>query len=147
VSASLSGGSTVEKQAFNPKGVFKHPNFTRVVSLTGPMTIILIAGQTPGDETDNHCVAPGDWRAQYLKVMSNLELQLKAAGASWDDVVYKREFVLDMDEYLKVINDPATPKFGNPQRQPPGTLVGVTRLTNPEFLIEIDLVAVVPAAG
>ena len=131
----------MEKEHINPDGIFKHPNFTRIVSVKGPMRMIFIAGQTPADE-NYQCVAPGDYRAQYLKVMENLEIQLKAAGADWDDVVYKRMFVRDVDEYMKVSGDPNTPKFGNPDKQPPSTMVGVTRLSNPQFLIEIDLLAI-----
>jgi len=135
----------MKTEHLNPPGVFKHPGFTRVVTVTGPMKLIFIAGQTPGDERTNACVAPGDMRAQYLRVMENLEKQLRAAGARWDDVVYRRTFVLDMDAYMAVLRDPATPRFGDPERPPPGTLVGVTRLTDPAFLIEIDLLAIVPA--
>jgi enamine deaminase RidA (YjgF/YER057c/UK114 family) len=133
----------MERQYMNPPGVFKHPGFTRVVTLWGPMKLILIAGQTAGAEADNACVAPGDMRAQYIRVMQNLEKQLHAAGAGWEDVVYRRTFVLDMDAYLRVLWDPSTPRFGAPEYPSPGTLVGITRLTDPAFLIEIDVVAAV----
>ncbi len=134
----------MEREHINPSGIYKHPAFTRVVTVKGPMKMIFIAGQTPSDET-YRCVAPGDYRAQYVAVMDSLEIQLKAAGASWDDVVYRRIFVLDVDAYLEVSSDPATPKYGDPDRPPPSTMVGVTRLSNPDFLIEIDLTAIVEA--
>ena len=140
----FSKGYSMEREDINPTGIYKHPAFTRVVTVKGPMKIIFIAGQTPSDET-YQCVAPGDYRAQYVAVMENLEIQLKAAGATWDDVVYRRIFVLDVDEYLKVSSDPKTPKFGNPDRPPPSTMVGVTRLSSPDFLIEIDLTAIAEA--
>ena len=132
----------MKKQYVNPPGVYKHPSFTRIVTVEGPMKLLFIAGQTPSDE-NYKCVAPGDLRAQYLKVMENLDLQLKAAGADWDDVVYRRTFVLDVDEYLKISGDPKTRKFWNPDKLPGSTLIGVTRLSDPEFLIEIDLLAIV----
>ena len=34
------------------------------------------------------------------------------------------------------------PVFGNPERQAPSTMVGVTRLSNPDFLVEVDLLAI-----
>ena len=132
----------MEREHINPAGIYKHPAFTRIVTVKGPMKMIFIAGQTPSDE-NYKCVAPGDYRAQYLKVMENLDVQLKAAGATWNDVVHRRTFVLDVDEYLKVSRDPNTPKFGDPEKHPASTMVGVTRLSDPEFLIEIDLVAIV----
>ena len=49
------------------------------------------------------------------------------------------------DEYLKVTREPGMPKFGNADKLPPSTMIGVTRLSNAEFLIEIDLTAIVEA--
>ncbi len=134
----------MEREHINPEGIFNHPAFTRVVTVTGPTKLVFIAGQTPSDESYRP-VAPGDYLGQYIAVNENLEIQLKAAGATWDDVVYRRVFVLDVDEYLRIQTDPTTPKFGDPEKPPPSTLVGVTRLSNPQFLIEIDLLAVVAA--
>jgi enamine deaminase RidA (YjgF/YER057c/UK114 family) len=67
---------------------------------------------------------------------------LKAAGATWDDVVFRRLYVLDMDAFIKIQTDPAMTFPWHPDRPPPSTLVGVTRLSHPDFLIEIDLFAV-----
>jgi enamine deaminase RidA (YjgF/YER057c/UK114 family) len=86
-------------------------------------------------------------RIQYLTVMDGLELQLKAVGATWDDVVYRRIYTRDMDEYLRVQNDPTGRKYWNPGKFPGSTLIGVTRLSNPEFLVEVDLVAAVKTAA
>lgn len=137
------GNHKLEKQHINPPGIYKHPAFTRIVTVKGPMKLVFIAGQTPSDE-NYKCVAPGDYRAQYIKVMENLMIQLKAAGATFDDVVYRRMFVRDVDEYMKITRDPRTPRYGNADKLPPSTLIGVTRLSHPDFLIEIDLIAVVP---
>lgn len=129
-------------ERLNPPGVFKHPGFSRVVTVEGPTKLVLIAGQTPSDE-NYRCVAPGDLRAQYIQVMNNLKLQLTAAGATFDDVVYRRTFVIDVDTYMKIARDPATPKYFNPDSMPGSTMIGVTRLSDPEFLIEVDLLAVI----
>jgi enamine deaminase RidA (YjgF/YER057c/UK114 family) len=130
------------KEFINPKGVFKHPSFTRIVTVSGPAKLIFIAGQTPSDDTYQP-VAPGDYRGQYVRIMENLGVQLAAVGAGWDDVTFKRTYTIDVDAYLKAVSDPTTPRFGDPARQPPGTLLGVTRLSKPEFLIEIEIIAVV----
>jgi enamine deaminase RidA (YjgF/YER057c/UK114 family) len=55
------------------------------------------SGQTPSDE-NYRCVAPDDCWAQYLHVINNRGIQLAAAGATWDDVVDKRTFTLDVDD-------------------------------------------------
>ena len=134
----------MKKKYANPPGVFRHPGFTRVVTVEGPMRMIFIAGQTPSDASYK-CVAPGDLKAQYLSVMNSLEIQLKAAGAAWGDVLYRRTFVLDMDEYLSIRKDPSIPAYWNADNMPGSTSVQVSRLSDPQFLIEIDLLAAVPA--
>lgn len=132
----------MKKEIINPPGVFKHPAFSRVVTIQSPGKLVFIAGQTPSDENYDP-VAPGDYRAQYIKVMDNLGVQLAAAGAGWDDVVFRRIFVLDVDAYIRMLRSPDLPVYYSPGRMPPSTTIGVTRLSKPEFLIEIDLMAVV----
>lgn len=134
----------MEREHINPPELYKHPAYTRVITVKGPCKLIFVAGQTPSDENYKP-VAKGDYKAQYERVMEALTIQLKAAGATWDDVVYRRMFVLDMDEFLKVQTDPNTKYPWQPGRPPPSTLIGVTRLSNPDFLIEIDLLAIVDA--
>ena len=60
--------------------------------------MIFVAGQTPSD-MDYKCVAPGDFKGQFIQVMENLKKGLEAAGATFDDVVHRRTYVLDMDKY------------------------------------------------
>jgi enamine deaminase RidA (YjgF/YER057c/UK114 family) len=131
----------MEKKHINPPELFVHPSYTRVITVSGPSKLIFIAGQTPSDERYRP-VEIGNMRGQYLRVMESLTIQLNAAGATWDDVVYRRIFVLDMDAFINVQTDPAMTYPWHPDRPPPSTLVGVTRLSQPDFLIEIDLMAV-----
>jgi enamine deaminase RidA (YjgF/YER057c/UK114 family) len=131
----------MEKKHINPPELFVHPSYTRVITVSSPSKLIFIAGQTPSDEKYRP-VEIGNMRGQYLRVMEALTIQLSAAGATWDDVVYRRIFVLDMDAFINVQTDPAMTYPWHPDRPPPSTLVGVTRLSHPDFLIEIDLMAV-----
>jgi enamine deaminase RidA (YjgF/YER057c/UK114 family) len=132
----------VEKERINPPGVFKHPNFTRVITVKGGGKMIFIAGQTPSD-INYKCVAPGDFKGQFIAVMDNLKKALDAAGASFDDVVHRRTYVLDMDKYLNAMRDSDIPRYWNPEKPPASTTVQVSRLSDPCFLIEVDLLAVV----
>lgn len=132
-----------ERKDLDPPELYEHPAFKRVVTVQGDMKLVFIAGQTPSDE-NYECVAPGDYKGQYLQVMKNLDIQLKAAGATWDDVVFRRMFVRDVDEFFKIFYEDDLPRYGD--GRPPSTLIGVTRLSQPGFLIEIDLMAVVEAS-
>ena len=131
----------MEKAFINPPELYKHPSYSRVITVKGPCKLIFIAGQTPSDDKYQP-VAVGDYRTQYITVLNNLSLLLKEAGATWDDVVYKRIFVVDVEKYHAAVSDPSSPRPWHPERPPCSTLVGVTRLSNPDYLIEIGLMAV-----
>jgi enamine deaminase RidA (YjgF/YER057c/UK114 family) len=136
------GVHAAEVERINPPGIFKHPNFTRVITVKGSGKLIFIAGQTPSD-MEYKCVAPGDFRGQFISVMDSLKKALEAAGATFDNVVHRRTYVLDMDKYLAAMRGPDIPRYWNPNKQPASTTVQVGRLSDPCFLIEIDLLAVV----
>jgi enamine deaminase RidA (YjgF/YER057c/UK114 family) len=104
--------------------------------------MIFVAGQTPSD-IEYKCVSPGDFKGQFIQVMENLKKGLEAAGATFDHVVHRRTYVLDMDKYLAAMRDSGIPRYWNPDKRPASTTVQVSRLSDPCFLIEIDLLAVV----
>ena len=90
------------------------------------------------------CVHPGDYKAQYVAVMDGIKTGLEAAGATFDNVVHRRAFVLDMDKYLAVTRDPEMAgRYWNRDKLPASTLIQVSRLSDPCFLIEIEVVAVI----
>lgn len=132
----------MKREHIEPDGLYRHPAFTSVVSVTDPGTWHFFAGRCSVDE-NYQCVAPGDFLGQYRRVMETLDYELRTVGATWDDVVFRRIFTLDVDAFLEAsANDSVIQGYWNPERMPPSTLIGVTRLSNPEFLIEIDLMAV-----
>ncbi|MCZ7590451.1 MAG: RidA family protein [Gaiella sp.] len=134
------GKLTVEH--IHPPELFRHPAFTRVITVAGPMKLVFIAGQTSTDE-HHRVVAPGDYLGQYRQVMESLAVQLRAAGATWDSVVYRRVFTLDVDAMKAVELDPSLPRWWDPEKPPASSLIGVTRLAEPEYLLEVELFAVV----
>ena len=134
----------MEKTFINPPELYKHPSYSRVVTVKGPCKFIFIAGQTPsGDNYEP--VAIGNYRLQYERIIEALTIQLSAAGATWDDVVVRRTFTLDVDKLRAAMHDPATNRPENPEHPPTSTMIGVNRLSHPDFLIEMDLIAVTEA--
>jgi enamine deaminase RidA (YjgF/YER057c/UK114 family) len=134
----------MEKEFINPPEIYKHPAYTRVITVKGPCKFIFIAGQTPSDEKYQP-VAKGDYKKQYERIIEGLTIQLKAAGATWDDVIVRRVFTLDVDKLQAAMRDPSLKRPENSNHPPTSTLIGVTRLSNPDYLIEIDLIAVTNA--
>ncbi len=131
-----------EVQRINPPGVFPNPNFSRAVVVKGPGTMIFISGQTPSNPIDNSCVAPGDFPGQYVAVMESLKTILQATGATFDDVVQRRTFVTNRQGYLAALQSVGA-KYWSSGKQPVSTTIQVSGLSDPCYMIEIDLVAVV----
>ena len=100
---------------------------------------IFIAGQTPRDR-DGNCVGLGDMRAQIEQVGENIKAALEAAGASLADIVKTTTYVTDMDEYFRH-QDMRMRYLG--AALPTSTTVQVVRLSRPEFLVEIEALAIV----
>lgn len=133
----------MDREVIDPEGVFAHPGYAGVITVTEPQKFHFIAGRCASDPDDYSCVAPGDYTAQNRQIMKTLDIELKAVGATWADVVYRRIFTLDVDAYLAAhLPDREVSKYWEPGRPPPSTLIGVTRLSDPEFLIEVDLLAI-----
>jgi enamine deaminase RidA (YjgF/YER057c/UK114 family) len=115
------------------------PAYAHVVTVNGACKIVYIAGQLARD-IDGNCVGKGNMRAQMEQTFQNLDRCLKAAGATWADLIKTNTFVTDFDEFQKC-GDVRMRYFG--VATPTSTTVGVTRLADPDCMIEIEAVAVV----
>jgi len=121
----------------NPEGIPKPVGYTHVVKASG--TLVFIAGQVGLDPQGN---IAGDFRQQTEQVFQNLDAALKAAGAQFTDVVKMNIYVLDTTQLpaLREIRN----RYVNTANPPASTLVAVVGLARPEFLVEIEAVAVLP---
>jgi reactive intermediate/imine deaminase len=89
---------------------------------------------------DGSIVGKGDIAVQTRQVMDNLQTALRAAGASFEDVVKITNYVTDATEYPKIA--PIREEYLR-EPYPASTLVEVKSLLYPELMIEIEAVAVV----
>ena len=129
------------KQFINPPALNPTAGFTHVVTATGGKTVH-VSGQVSVNET-GEVVGKGDFRAQVERTFENLGTALTAAGATFRDVVKITYFVVDLKpDYVPVIRE-VRGRHLDPQNPPASTLVGVAALVVPDWLIEIELVAVV----
>ncbi|MBV9587829.1 MAG: RidA family protein, partial [Alphaproteobacteria bacterium] len=85
-------------------------------------------------------VGPGDMRAQMEQTFKNLDACLKAAGASWGDVVKTNTFVTDYAEFAKC-SDVCMRYFG--VASPTSTTIQISGLAQPGAMVEIELIAAV----
>jgi enamine deaminase RidA (YjgF/YER057c/UK114 family) len=124
-----------------PEGLLHNASFSQVVSGTGTRTVYT-AGQVSIDERGT-LIGAGDLAAQTGQCMRNVGLALAAAGATYADIVKITTYVVNYKpEHRAVIGLARAPFFSN-CTPPASTLVGVTALALPEWLVEIEAVAVV----
>ena len=124
-----------------PEGLLHNAAFSQVVAATGTR-MIYTAGQVSIDER-GALVGRGDLAEQTTQVMRNVGLALAAAGATFRDVVKITTYVVDYrPEQRAIIGKARSPFFaGGPP--PASTLVGVSALAAPDWLVEIEAIAVV----
>jgi len=133
----------VQIRRLQPKGVnvrvvSGHVLYSHVVTVTGG-THVFIAGQLARD-VDGSLVGRGDMRAQIEQVGKNLQQCLAAAGARLDDLVKTTTYVTDIEEFFKHA-DIRMRYFG--PALPTSTTVEVRRLSHPDFMVEVEAVAVI----
>lgn len=125
-------------QHINPPELYRPRDYTHVVAASGARTAY-ISGQAASDK-DGKLVGVGDLQAQANQAFANLAAALAAVGADFKNVAKVTIYVVDYRAGMRsAIQRALGEHFGD---QPPAsTLIGVTALALPEFLIEIDAVA------
>lgn len=126
----------------NPPGLGSPPGYAQVVEVRAGR-MIFIAGQTALDR-DGRLVGRDDFQAQADQVFRNLAIALDAAGCTAGDLVKLTVFIRDMGN-LATYRESRDRFFATvtPRAAPAVTLVEVSKLYGPDFLIEIEAVAAV----
>jgi 2-iminobutanoate/2-iminopropanoate deaminase len=101
---------------------------------------VYVAGQLSRN-AEGVVVGKGDMRAQIRQVCENVRTALAAAGADVTDLTKTTTYVTDIDEFFKHV-DVRSAYFGD--EPPVSTTVEVRRLASPDFVVEMDAIAVVP---
>jgi 2-iminobutanoate/2-iminopropanoate deaminase len=113
--------------------------YWHVYSVSGGQRLIFISGQVPRDK-DGNVVGKDDMAKQIEQVGENIKACLKAAGATLDDVVKITSFTTDIDEFFRHA-DTRNRYFG--KAMPASTAIEIRRLAHPDWMIEIEAMAVV----
>jgi enamine deaminase RidA (YjgF/YER057c/UK114 family) len=124
----------------NPPELGTPPGYSHIVDV-GAGRIIFIAGQTAIDRNGN-VVGKADFAAQAGQVFQNLTIALQASGCTPANLIKLTVFLTDMnnlaryrearDRFFSSVTPPAAPAM---------TLVEVSKLYGPDFLIEIEAIA------
>jgi enamine deaminase RidA (YjgF/YER057c/UK114 family) len=128
---------------FNPDTMAKPTvGYSQVAVVTGG-NLVYIAGQVALDPLGSF-VGKDDFRAQVEQVFKNLKAAIEAARGNLNDIIKLNFYCADSVDpsqipLVREIRD----KYVNTQNPPTSTFVIVRRLVRPEWLIEVEAVAVV----
>jgi reactive intermediate/imine deaminase len=129
--------------AMNPESIAPPVgNYSHAVRIeTGDGVLLFVSGQVAYDPAGN-LVGEGDMARQTEQVFENLKAVLEANGGSFSDVVKISTFMTDIGQLAGVREVRARYL---PDPPPASTTVEVSGLFRPEALIEVEVVAAIPA--
>ena len=128
----------IQPEGLHQRALKGHTLYSHVVVASG-QSLVFIAGQLARDK-DGNIVGKGDMGAQIRQVGENLRVALEAAGVGLKDLVKTTTYVTDIDEFFKH-PEIRHEIFG--QSLPTSTTVEVRRLSHPDFMVEIEALAVI----
>jgi enamine deaminase RidA (YjgF/YER057c/UK114 family) len=127
----------------NPGGLHKNPAYSQAVAVAGPVKTVYVGGQNAVDAEGN-LVGRGDLKAQSVRALRNVEAAVIEAGGRLDHVVKWNVFIVQ--------GQPIPPGFEAFREvwpagaEPPVVTVAmVGGLGNPDYLVEIEAIAVIPS--
>jgi len=127
------------RELVNPPELHPAPGFSHVAIASGTK-IVHLAGQVALDQQFG-LVGGDDLGEQTKAAMRNVEVALRAAGASWDDIVRRTIYTVHPTEYETITA--AIDEVTGGAAHPAQTIVGITGLAVPGLLIEVECTAIV----
>jgi len=115
-------------------------HFSQATIVEARGRLLFISGMT-ARRADGTIAGVGDVAAQTRQVCENLKAAVEAAGGSMDDICRVDVYVRNM-EHFDAIHQVRREYFKAPA--PASTMVEVSKMTSPEYLIEINAIAVLP---
>ena len=111
--------------------------FSQGIETTNASRVLYCAGQAAVDGNGNPLHA-GDMRKQLEQAFDNLETVLKAAGYGVAHVVRLNFYTTDVEAFLAAGDIVGKRLAGS---QPPGTLLGISKLAFPGLMVELEATA------
>lgn len=128
------------RELISPAELHPSPGFSHVAVATGSR-FAFIAGQVALAQ-DFSVIGGDDLHAQTVAAMRNLEVALKATGASWEHVVRRTIYTTQPTEFAVITA--AIEEVQGSTEHPAQTILGVIGLAVPGLLIEIECTVCLP---
>ena len=125
-------------ESYAAKSVYDPPMYSQAVKVSGAETILYIAGQVAYGP-DGAPMHVGNFKAQAREALQCLKAQVEAGGGTMANIVKVNTYLTDM-RYRADYGPIREEFFG--KKMPAHTLVAVAALAAPEYLIEVEAVAV-----
>ena len=125
----------------NPTGMSQPTAYSQVVEVNGPHRLVFVAGQTGVDASGK---AAQGFRAQAEQAFANIKTALASIGGSMDHIVRLTAYLTDIQQDADMYREVRASFLVNKSALPASTLVQVTRLADPSYLIEVEVMAVLP---
>jgi enamine deaminase RidA (YjgF/YER057c/UK114 family) len=125
----------------NPAGMTQPAAYSQVVEVNGPHRLVFVAGQTGVDMSGK---AADGFRAQAMQAFTNIKTALASVGGSMDQVVRLTTYLTDIQQNADAYREVRASFLPNKSTLPASTLLQVTRLADPSYLIEVDAIAILP---
>ena len=129
-------------QYVNPDALNKNPAFTNVIVVTGSVKTVYVGGQDAVDASGT-IIGKGDLKAQTEQVLKNVKAALAACGAQLEHIIKWNLYVVQ-GQPLRAGFEGFQRVWGNRPNPPAISVLFVSGLANPDFLVEMDAIAVVP---
>ena len=128
------------KEIFSPATLPPPVGYSHIAKVNKG-TMIYLAGQVSSDASGK-LVGEGNFEAQAERVFANVKIAVEAAGATMADIVKMNIYLVaevSQDEVpkMRAIRD----RYVNTAKPPASTLVVVSRLARPGWLLEIEAIA------
>jgi 2-iminobutanoate/2-iminopropanoate deaminase len=119
--------------------VYDPPGYSQLVKVTEAKTLLFLAGQVPY-AADGGVAHVGDFTAQARQVFGAVKAHVEAAGGKLTDVVKITTYVTDV-RYRPDFRAVREEFFG--VHGPASTMVEVSSLAHPDYLIEVEAIAAI----
>lgn len=133
-------------EPFNPEGLFRPASYWQCAVATGTRTLYM-SGQADRGPDALPVAAAGDLAGQVEQAFVNVDLAVRAAGGTFDDIakltVYLVDWTPDKMAAVGAGLERAAARIGRDLRKPV-TFLGVAALFAPDLLVEVEPVAVLP---
>ena len=124
----------------SPAALFDPKAYSHVVEVEGGR-LLFVSGQVPVNAQRQ--LSSKDLREQVGRVYDNIETVLKSVGAGFENIIKTNNYLTSLSQ-TGIFREVRDQRFAHLATKPASTTVVVTALVDPEYLLEIEVIAAVP---